>query len=259
MLSGGEVARLQQSSQCVSGVSDTFSYANAVRHAMALKMSRSVRDMGHSRTHTQPLAIKDTQRPSLRCVARAPNGHSGPLHSSMTLPVTLVNKHQPLRLASRATSPFNALGNKNPSITLESIPHLETQSHSYVHVVGFLSHHFNTHTHTHHLVLVLVLVLVHPFPAPARKATEVLHAAPILFFFVVTVSRTLLSPSAFFGRSVPLVHRLLKDLSARTTNHASESHALLTGALVCQRDAASITGPCLGREAKKRILTAYLA
>ena len=58
MLSGGEVARLQQSSQCVSGVSDTFSYANAVRHAMALKMSRSVRDMGHSRTHTQPLAIK---------------------------------------------------------------------------------------------------------------------------------------------------------------------------------------------------------
>lgn len=147
MLSGGEVARLQQSSQCVSGVSDTFSYANAVRHAMALKMSRSVRDMGHSRTHTQPLAIKDTQRPSLRCVARAPNGHSGPLHSSMTLPVTLVNKHQPLRLASRATSPFNALGNKNPSITLESIPHLETQSHSYVHVVGFLSHHFqNTHT-----------------------------------------------------------------------------------------------------------------
>ena len=93
-------------------------------------------------------SIKDTQRPSLRCVARAPNGHSGPLHSSMTLPVTLVNKHQPLRLASRATSPFNALGNKNPSITLESIPHLETQSHSYVHVVGFLSHHFNTHTHT---------------------------------------------------------------------------------------------------------------
>ena len=196
MLSGGEVARLQQSSQCVSGVSDTFSYANAVRHAMALKMSRSVRDMGHSRTHTQPLAIKDTQRPSLRCVARAPNGHSGPLHSSMTLPVTLVNKHQPLRLARSATSPFNALGNKNSSITLESIPHLETQLHSYVHVVGFLSHHFQN-THTHHLVL--VLVLVHPFPAPARKATEVLHAAPILFFFVVTVSRTLLSPSAFSG------------------------------------------------------------
>jgi hypothetical protein len=32
------------------------SYANAVRHAMTLKMPRSVRDMGHSRTHTQPLA-----------------------------------------------------------------------------------------------------------------------------------------------------------------------------------------------------------
>jgi hypothetical protein len=81
MLSGGEVARLQQSSQCLSGVSDTFSYANAVRHAMALKMSRSVRDMGHSRTHTQPLALirrmdfddyqRHTEAESSMCCPRA--------------------------------------------------------------------------------------------------------------------------------------------------------------------------------------------
>jgi hypothetical protein len=99
------------------------SYANAVRHALHGLEDVTIRPrhgsfaFSHTATRSTPTvgfgtSIKDTQRPSRRRVARAPNGHSGPLHSSMTLPVTLVNKHQPLRLANSATSPVNALGNK---------------------------------------------------------------------------------------------------------------------------------------------------
>jgi hypothetical protein len=42
----------------------------------------------------------------------------------------------------------------------------------------------------------------------------------------------------------------LKYTLVRKTSHAAKSHASLTGALVCQRDASGITQAVLQREAK---------
>jgi hypothetical protein len=159
MLSERGVACLQQSSACAFGVSDTYPCSSF--HGLEDVTIRPRHgSFAYSHTATRSTSIKDKQRPSRRRVACAPNGHSGPLHSSMTLPVTLVNKHQPL-LHLAVQRP----GQQDPSITLEPHPHLETQLHSYVHVVGFLSHHFKSQ---HHLVLVLNLVLVLFLHQPAK-------------------------------------------------------------------------------------------
>jgi hypothetical protein len=115
----------------------------------------------------------------------------------MTALVTLVNRHQPLLLARTRYLAVQRPGQQDASITLESHPRPET----------------NTVTLIRPRRWILVPSLLNtptcpcpcPFPAPACKATEVLHAAPIFFFFLVTVSRTLLVPFRLFGRSVPLV------------------------------------------------------
>jgi hypothetical protein len=117
----------------------------------------------------------------------------------MTALVTLVNRHQPLLLARTRYLAVQRPGQQDASITLESHPRPET----------------NTVTLIRPRRWILVPSLLNtptcpcpcpcPFPAPACKATEVLHAAPILFFFLVTVSRTLLVSFRLFGRSVPPV------------------------------------------------------
>lgn len=135
-------------------------------HTVALKMSRSIRDMGHSRCHTQPVArsdrqtakaVKDTQssRPHVAGVLlpARPTVPLGLYIPGMTAP--LPGEHQPLPSRQRYLA-LQRPGQQDASITLNIRPRLETaipiRPRCWI-----LVRHFQTH---------LVLVLQQPATPP---------------------------------------------------------------------------------------------
>lgn len=107
--------------------------------------------------------------------------------------------------------------------------HILKQSYPYVHVAGFLS--------------VTLKHIPSLFCSSPPRHLGLACGTPLVLFCNHSVTLLI-----FCGKPVLLVHSFSKYTLARKTSHAAESHASLTGALVCQRDVSGITRPGLQRE-----------